>query len=63
MKTIRGIRNLWLNYYNFPVSLLPDNWYVSDPLGQSQINEISLSEILEKHFKKFRKERRRMKKK
>ncbi len=39
--------------------LLPDGWYVTDPLGQSQINEIAIYEILEKHSKKFRKERRR----
>ena len=41
--------------------LLPDNWCVTDPLGQSQINEIAIYEILEKHSKKFRKERRRLK--
>ena len=41
--------------------LLPDDWYVTDPLGQSQINEIAIYEILEKHSKKFRKERRRLK--
>ena len=39
--------------------LLPDDWCVADPLGQSQINEIAIYEILEKHSKKFRKERRR----
>lgn len=38
--------------------LLPEGWCVSDPLGQSQINEIAIYEILEKHSKKFRKERR-----
>ena len=43
--------------------LLPDDWRVSDPLGQSQINEIAIYEILEKHSKKFRKERRLFKKK
>lgn len=36
--------------------LLPDNWYVSDPLGQTQINEIAIHEILNKYSKKFRKE-------
>lgn len=41
--------------------LLPEGWRVSDPLGQSQINEIAIYEILEKHSKKFRKERRRSK--
>ena len=39
--------------------LLPDGWCVSDPLGQSQINEIAISEILEKHSKKFRKEHKK----
>lgn len=42
--------------------LLPEGWCVTDPIGQSQINEIAIYEILEKHSKKFRKERRRMKK-
>lgn len=37
--------------------LLPDGWCVSDPLGQSQINEIAIYEILEKHSKKFIKEK------
>ena len=39
--------------------LLPDGWCVSDPLGQSQINEIAIYEILEKHSKKFRKEHKK----
>ena len=39
--------------------LLPEGWCVSDPLGQSQINEIAIYEILEKHSKKFIKERRK----
>ena len=39
--------------------LLLEGWCVSDPLGQSQINEIAIYEILEKHSKKFRKERRK----
>lgn len=42
--------------------LLPEDWCVTDPIGQSQINEIAIYEILEKHSKKFRKEHRRMKK-
>lgn len=42
--------------------LLPEGWCVTDPIGQSQINELAMYEILEKHSKKFRKERRRMKK-
>ncbi len=38
--------------------LLGEDWYVVDPLGQTQINEIALYEILEKHSKRYRKERR-----
>lgn len=39
--------------------LLPDGWCVSDPLGQSQINEIAINEILTKYSKKFRQERKK----
>lgn len=39
--------------------LLGDDWYVVDPLGQTQINEIALIEILEKYSRKYRKEKRR----
>lgn len=42
--------------------LLPDDWYITDPLGQSQINEIAICEILKKHSKQFRKERKHIKK-
>lgn len=42
--------------------LLPEDWCVTDPIGQSQINEIAIYEILEKHSNKFRKEHRHMKK-
>ena len=38
--------------------LLGEDWYVVDPLGQTQINEIALYEILEKHSKRYRKERK-----
>ena len=38
--------------------LLGDDWYVVDPLGQTQINEIALYEILEKYSKRYRTERR-----
>ena len=41
--------------------LLGDDWYVVDTLGQTQINEIALYEILEKYSKKYRKEKRRQK--
>jgi len=36
--------------------LLGEGWYVVDPLGQTQINEIALYEILEKYSKRYRKE-------
>ena len=36
--------------------LLGEDWYVVDPLGQTQINEIALYEILEKHSKRYKKE-------
>jgi hypothetical protein len=35
--------------------LLGDDWYVSDPLGPTQINEIALHEILEKYSRKYKK--------
>jgi len=38
--------------------LLGEDWYVVDPLGQTQINEIALYKILEKHSKRYRKERK-----
>lgn len=37
--------------------LLPEDWYVSDQIGQSQINEIAIYEILNRFSKKFRKEK------
>ena len=36
--------------------LLGENWYVVDPLGHNQINQIVLEEILYTYSKKFRKE-------
>ena len=36
--------------------LLGEHWYVVDPLGQTQINEIALYEILEKYSKRYKKE-------
>lgn len=39
--------------------LLGEDWYVVDPLGQTQVNEIALYDILEKYSRKYRKERRR----
>lgn len=39
--------------------LLEDDWYAISPMGQKQVNEIALYEILEKHSKRYRKEKRR----
>lgn len=36
--------------------LLGEDWFVVDPLGQTQVNEIALYKILEKHSKRYRKE-------
>lgn len=36
--------------------LLGEDWYVTDPLGHNQVNQIALEEILNKYSKKFRKE-------
>lgn len=36
--------------------LLGEDWYVVDPLGREQINEIALGEILSKYSKRFKKE-------
>ena len=38
--------------------LLGEDWYVVDPLGQPQVNEIALYKILEKYSKKYRKEKK-----
>lgn len=36
--------------------LLGEDWCVVDPLGQTQVNEIALAEILSKYSKRFKKE-------
>lgn len=36
--------------------LLGEDWYVVDPIRQTQINEIALYEILEKYSRRYRKE-------
>ena len=36
--------------------LLGEDWYVVDPLGYYQINQIALEEILVRYSKEFRKE-------
>lgn len=38
--------------------LLGSDWYVVDPLSQNQVNEIALFDILNRHSKKFKKERK-----
>ena len=39
--------------------LLGRDWFVVDPLGRNQINEIALYDILNKYSKRFRKERKK----
>lgn len=36
--------------------LLGEDWYVVDPLGRTQINEIALYKILKKYSKRYKKE-------
>ena len=36
--------------------LLGDDWYVVDPLGHNQVNQVALEEILYMYSKKFKKE-------
>lgn len=44
-------------FVNFAIKyLLGDNWYVNDPLGHEQINQVALEEILTNYSKRFRKE-------
>lgn len=50
-------RQFMINY------LLGEDWYVVDPIGQTQINEIALYKILEKCSKRYRKECKKAKKK
>lgn len=45
-----GFRKFIIDY------LLGEDWYVVDPIGQTQVNEIALYEILEKYSKRYRKE-------
>ena len=37
--------------------LLGEDWYVVDPLGHDQINEIAIEQILEKYSKRYREEK------
>lgn len=44
-------------FANFIIEyLLGKDWYVADPLGHNQVNQVALEEILDKYSKKFRKE-------
>jgi len=36
--------------------LLGEDWYVVDPIGPTQVNEIALMRILERYSKEYRKE-------
>lgn len=50
-------------FINFAIKyLLGDDWYVVYPLGQSQINQVALEEILTNYSKRFRKELSKYKK-
>ena len=42
--------------------LLGEDWYVVDPLGQAQINELALYEILGKFSRRYRKEHKKWQK-
>lgn len=44
------------------IYLLEENWYIVDPLGHNQVNQIALEDILYIYSKKFRKELSRYKK-
>ena len=51
----KEFRTFIINY------LLGENWYVVDPLEQTQINEIALYQILEKYSKRYKKECKKQK--
>lgn len=36
--------------------LLGEDWYVTDPLGVKQVNEVALYQILDKYSKRWKKE-------
>ena len=44
------------------IYLLGDDWYVADPLGHEQINQVALNEILNKYSKEYRKEQQKKEK-
>lgn len=44
-------------FVNFAIKyLLGDDWYVTDPLGYNQVNQVALEEILANYSKRFKKE-------
>ena len=38
--------------------LLGEDWFIVDPLGQTQVNEIALEQILTKYSRRYKKETR-----
>lgn len=58
-ENIYGVGISYVQFRDFIIDyLLGPDWYVVDPIGQTQINEIALLEILEKYSKRYRKERK-----
>lgn len=55
-----GISNSDMIYY-LKKYLLGENWCVCDPIGDNQINEIALFDILEKYSPKFKREYKKWK--
>ena len=56
---IFGVGVTDVEFRNFIIDYLLDNdWYVVDPLGQTQVNEIALYDILNKYSKRYRMERK-----
>lgn len=41
--------------------LLGEDWYVTDPIGRTQINEIALYQVLKKYSRRYRKEIKQIK--
>jgi hypothetical protein len=57
-----GISDAYFRSFIIDYLLGPD-WYVVDPIGQTQVNEVALLEILEKYSKRYRKEHKQLLKK
>ena len=59
-ENIYGVGMSYTEFRHFIIQyLLPENWYVVDPIGQSQVNEVAINEILTKYSKKFRREHKK----